>query len=541
FNAGLGKGKTQRPMVAGTSSVTIFVGSTLRPTSLSLSKESPISKPISPPQPVRIMSPNPSSFPHRGFLSSIYNPRPFNNQGYSNMLADFDPEVESASKNIVKGPRDSMGKVGSIKFAKKPRCTQALAGVEVVDSKNESAASSFKIYSSSPNATSIKPELVSRKPTVPPPVPKPRTHLPNTNSKTVEDVEKVKRSDRPFPSRAELTLDLKPVYEVDIEKACDIGIYQPMPDVVSMTQKHMSPVGNIEGEVIHKSMFRINKENGSTPVSPNELAKDTMKEAGPVHISDNCFISKKTPISDISDQQKSRLTGDTYILSVSQKCITKPVLKNASLNAPSRSSPKSRSKKNVKTHCSQHIMNENNLHAELKDKFTYSNASENLSRLRKVKTREPKSVKELFPDYTYGQSENAKNDVRRKKGDAVEKNISPSYKPESVAKDLLSLEKSTKLSNVSPKLKARSALSPSLAPDSPPNNGSLTLLKHEEGPVISPRKNRNKKKDLINNKSKSPDPASASSHGRHLGPGLVSYHDSLRVPWKGPEENNFSR
>ncbi|MPC19019.1 hypothetical protein E2C01_011923 [Portunus trituberculatus] len=138
LGAGRGRSGTPRPMVSGTCSVTIQVGEGSRNSSALHHKSS--NELLSQPSP---SSPNPSDafiFPSIGLLTSAY--QDHRARPSSSSWEDKNAEVVRASRNIVKGPRDSFGKVGSIKFGKKGKklSSDPVVGNDEINSSKENRA-----------------------------------------------------------------------------------------------------------------------------------------------------------------------------------------------------------------------------------------------------------------------------------------------------------------------------------------------------------------------------------------------------------------
>lgn len=132
--------------------------------------------------------------------------------------------------------------------------------------------------------------------------------------------------------------------------------YQPIPDIVSMTQKTVSPNSENLSKTESKSTFRINKASLS----------ETSQEK----------------IIEYRDHEKS--------------------VKNLSTNFQRTSQPQKVSHANPRPTDAG-----NPLHTELIGKFATSSSSDRkVPCLRKVKTKEPRSVKELFPDYRFDEEKN---------------------------------------------------------------------------------------------------------------------------------------
>lgn len=137
--------------------------------------------------------------------------------------------------------------------------------------------------------------------------------------------------------------------ETNVEK------YQPIPDIVSMTQKTVSPNSENFGKIGSKSTFRINKGSFSETSQEKIIERDHEKS-----------------VKDLSTNFQR--------ISQSQKV--------------SHANPRPTDAGNP-------------LHTELIGKFTTSSSSDRkVPCLRKVKTKEPRSVKELFPDYRFDEEKN---------------------------------------------------------------------------------------------------------------------------------------
>nr|XP_045625644.1 uncharacterized protein LOC123774988 [Procambarus clarkii] len=242
-------------MVTGTSSVTIHVGlnggALAAPVVVSSSN-----LPSSVPSPISSRSQNPA-FKSVSFLSSAYNQQSFKykQSSFENSNAD----IERVSKNIAKGPKDCLSKLGSVKFAKKSR--KPLPPSVVNSGKKE--------------------YLVTK---LSPPTPKPRTHVPKT-----EINESLHFSPSHRRARTELKLDLKPVFD-DSHLPKDRLKCQPEPDIVSTTRDDnlVMPINDSSGKNgINKPTLRVKKlislhssSESQLRITDNHVCKDGQRKLG---------------------------------------------------------------------------------------------------------------------------------------------------------------------------------------------------------------------------------------------------------------------
>lgn len=514
------------PMVSGTSCITICVGPAGR------SHTVPLSQPNIPLAP-SISLPN-NSFTTHGFLSSAYHPQPYHRT--STNLNHNDADVERAARNIVKGPRNS--KHGSIKFGKKPRrppppVAQAKKDEDVTD-------------------TDKLPPQPSR-----PPVALPRTLIGDQVKMVKKDTE-VKDTDiisqERLRSRTELKLDLKPVYDNQDVIQEKVSAYQPVPDIVSMTQKGrtLSPVKEV---AVHKPPFRIDR---SKSPQAHVLASK--------HASENRNAKEKEVIT--KDKKKVALAANpsdhTEVMKIRETKTTK------SQNPPvaPKGGPAKRTFKPQ-----QNVGHP--LHEELMNKFGNTSVSSgNVPRLRKVRTKEPKSVKELFGDCKFSITGHGKvQEYRNLEVNYEDANISASRHSKDIisSRDIpkpLEIEypkekqgrnvKSLRQENVTPVGKNLPPLSEEKIsdlhkkgiPKSPKDSDFNT--KKSQTPVEPPQRQKHKskvkipvEKDAIDRLGRmTPNTPADIVLGAHNAPvdlsakhksvGIVSHHESLRVPWKGP-------
>ncbi|KAG7177636.1 hypothetical protein Hamer_G008280 [Homarus americanus] len=365
-----GSYRPQRPMVTGTSSVTIRVGSTSRELGTPV-LESPSSLPNPLPS---ISSPlqNHPAFTSLSFLSSAYSQQ--TSKSSQSSVEDSDEYIERASKNILKGPRDNFGKLGSVKFAKKSRYP------------------SPSLVSNGSN----KPEHLGTK--LVSPVPKPRTLVPKTENNNTETKEPHDINTSYPHSRMELKLDLKPLYDFNSNVTKGMVKYQPIPDIVSMTQKEgsLSPINDISKNDSNTPTFRINKSISlhSSPQSQLEMKNEDSKDR-------QALLDRK---SKILNPQASDSTSRQILKLTNPKKSTITKTKNANtLDISSFPTQVSlRPVSHTRMSKSQQLSTGNPLHMELISKFANSYmTAENVPCLRKVKTKEPKTVKELFSDHKF--------------------------------------------------------------------------------------------------------------------------------------------
>ena len=183
------------------------------------------------------------------------------------------------------------------------------------------------------------------------PTPKPRTLIPQTE--TNRDAKAVKQSGTPEISGADN--------------------YQSIPDVVFMTQK-ISPYPELTGKNGTKSTFRIN------PISSTEA-----------------HLAKNTECKDHGEEFVQKLSSHSQSIVQSQK---------NKINKDIQNTPKKVSNFDNSSGSSR-----NPLHLELVSKFTTSSSLDGkITCLQKVKTKEPKSVKELFSDYSFEKQQSRTHD-----------------------------------------------------------------------------------------------------------------------------------
>ncbi|KAK3890682.1 hypothetical protein Pcinc_005376 [Petrolisthes cinctipes] len=250
----------------------------------------------------------PISFPSLGFLSSTYGTtqtRTKAPQGSLSLSQDSSSgskggssdsdAVVMASTNIIKGPRDSFTKFGSVKFAKRNKkvSSSSSVGAAVVTSSGDGVdnRSSHSGTGKSGHGTMKPGHEGQDKPGTPtaPPVPKPRTLLPDGKLHTIKESPASSLSSptsslsSPTSSssstllegtktrhRLELKLDLKPVYEnaSHLSNTREKNHHQAIiPDVVSMThtegKSHKKKNGNASSKNAEhgKPKFKINKHS----------------------------------------------------------------------------------------------------------------------------------------------------------------------------------------------------------------------------------------------------------------------------------------
>lgn len=469
-------------MVTGTSSVTIRVGSTGRALNKPL-LESPLDLPNPSPSPISFSQQSPPVFSSLAFLSSAYNQEPSEYSQSSRESSDAD--IERASKNVIKGPRDSVGKVGSIKFAKKSRKPPASDGVGSYRPENSVA----KLSS---------------------PIPKPRKHTPDVENNVGVAKESVDLITSHPRSRVELKLDLKPVYDNGSLMPKNMAKYQPIPDLVSMTHQEgkLSSVNdNSTKNGSNKPTFRINKLISQHSPTQSQLKMNN-------HVFRDKHSNRKQ-ISETQSPQTSHCTSDPAGASNKVENMNSFDISRFPAQVSLKPVPYTQASK------SQPSGMGNPVHMELISKFTNSSLRvKNVPRLRKVKTREPKTVKELFSDYKFTLDE---NDCRRNQ----EVNISSS------SKENVSGEEGVPPSekNADPQSKKKLAPMPPMVPDTKSRKVFLPIAANEPPSRI-------KKTNAISESFRKNDgnlPAGNCFTGRIKNPncGLVSHHESLRVPWRG--------
>lgn len=435
----------------------------------------------------------------------------------------------------MKGPRNS--KHGSIKFGKKPRrppppVAQDKKDLDVKD-------------------TNKLPPQPSR-----PPAPLPRTLIGEQVKMVKKDTE-FKDTDigqERLLSRTELKLDLKPVYDNQNVIQEKVSEYQPVPDIVSMTQKSntLSPVKEV---AVYKPPFRIDRSKSPQPlVSANK------------HTSENRNVKEKEVIA--KDKKKVALPANpTEHREVMKVRVTKATKSQNPPGAPKGGPAKRTVKPQQNTG--------HPLHEELMNKFGNSSVSSgNVPRLRKVKTKEPKSVKELFGDCKFSITGHGKvQEYRNLEVNYKDANISASR----LSKDIVSSCDVPKPLEVEYPREKQVRNVKSLRQENMTLVGKNLLPPSEEGVSDLPKKGTLKPpKDIDSNPIKSQtsvEPPLRQKHkgkvkipvekgaidrlgrmtpntqadiglGAHNAPvdlsakhksvGIVSHHESLRVPWKGP-------
>ncbi|KAK4301595.1 hypothetical protein Pmani_026262 [Petrolisthes manimaculis] len=427
-----------------------------------------------------------------------------------------------ASKNIIKGPRDSFNKVGSVKFAKRNKKVSSSSSVVVgvggvvttssgdgVDSRSSQGGGAGK----SGHGTMKKPSHEGQEdkpgtPTTAPPVPKPRTLLPDggklhtikespttppslsspttpsslssptTPSSLSSPTTPSSLSSPTTPSslssssstlvegtktrhRLDLKLDLKPVYEnaSHLSDTRQKTNHQAViPDVVSMThadgKSHKKKSGNASSKNAEhgKPKFKINKhtrqQQQQQPSSPgidthkhlqNSVIKDTGEEfttrknetsllmssdaewptlqsshrvkvgANKAKAGNPCVPEKSTSTAVPNPQKSSSVKVSGGVVS------DKNMMKRMGAYVPEKSTiitktdPHTREKSvhssSNRTHTPRSTASTNPLHAELISKYSSrgggGGGGGKVSRLHKVKTKEPKSVQELFSGYKF--------------------------------------------------------------------------------------------------------------------------------------------
>ncbi|XP_068220957.1 uncharacterized protein [Palaemon carinicauda] len=490
--------------------------------------------PISPPMPVRIVSPDTSTFNSHAFLSSIYNPKPFNH--ISSSTDRVDAELEEASLNLVRGPRDSMSKTGSVKFGKASKRQHQLSSPAIKPGESSEAQGISrdavpankitKVDDKGPAMGDIKPRVVAKKTPVPNPVPKPRTFVPSKNGTVLSTKSSTINTLQEQPIITNIMNDVSQSRDKNDnlkiksprkskEKESVVGFYQPIPDVVSMTQKEssVSAAKNIEGDASIKATFRINRNLKASPLSPVEKQKNLINSQP----STTVHPERGTVVLNESSQSPPKSANKLPVIST-----------EVVLNSNVLAKPHSR-KHAVKTQFLQHVGKENRLHAELISKFAESGSLEKIPQLRKVKTKEPKSVKELFPDYRYGQDRHQVLMVAPRKSERKTQ-LSDVANHLTVSSSSATPEESTPL-------RKKSAPTPPVT-----HRKVMETVNTEQQPPVLPRKFKGKNAtNVLNVQAPSNKDGLTFVRNTSTGHSLGSFHESLRVPWKGPEENNFKR
>lgn len=346
-------------MVTGASSVTIRVGAT-----------GSLNNPLPPPTESPPVLPNSNSslsstqksylpFSYLTLLSSAYNPKPF--KLYQGSSESSDAEIDKASKYIVKDSQDSMGKVGSVKFAKKSNKNLP----PIADSTGEHS-------------------MVTQLSTTP--VPKLRTHIPDVNkSHNTTDIERsIDLTINPPRSRTELKLDLKSVCE-------ESQVSKDAVHIVSMTQKegvhrYVNDNTGIKKSLGNKPPFRINNLSSNSTIHAEKEINYQNSMSDSLGSVEGSFRTVSLTSETTSKHEKS----------MHFKVENVNVSEFSKFSGQISRKPISHSR----TSKSEQIGTSDPLHLELISKFTNSSvAYGNVPWLRKVKTKEPKTVKELFSDH----------------------------------------------------------------------------------------------------------------------------------------------
>ncbi|XP_053640227.2 uncharacterized protein [Cherax quadricarinatus] len=368
-----GSYRPQRPMVTGTSSVTIHVGSNgkvLTPPALQSNQKS--ASPF--PSAISIPSQKPSTFKSVSFLSPVYNLHPLKCSQSS--YEKNDTEIENVNKNIIKGPKDSLSKYGSVKFAKKSRKPPPPPILA--------------------NDSSTPDHLVTK---LPSPVAKLRTHIPKNKNKDIETKESLNHDTSQPLVREELDVNLKPMYNESHVSSCNLK-YQPVPDIVSMTQKErlVSPTNdNVGKNENSKPTFRINKSvsiysssQAQSEMIDNHVSKDGQRQ---FYVTSKRVSSQTSKTISVTKSHSSNSATNAYTNKGSmggcKMTSFPPQISSRPVNL-------TRMSKSCKPTTG------NPLHRELINKFEISpKTGENVSSLQKVSIKERKTEMETFSDCTF--------------------------------------------------------------------------------------------------------------------------------------------